>query len=193
MRLVEPGGTLVQASCSSRVTGDAFHTTVIGRGPRRGSPLVVFARTGHPLDHPIGFPEGAYLKAVFAHVDPDCRASPTLPQSDRNCRPEARVGRMRRMAAPKFAPVAPLDHARGYESPDHVPDTWRADRPAEVQGRQPSGARLGFQGPDQGYAITLAARLRPRCTSSRRVGRRRRRRLHGDRACGGRRCTGGRP
>ena len=65
------------------------------------------------------------------------------------------------MAAPRFAPVTPLDRARGYESPDHVPDAWRADRPAEVQGRQPVGARLGYQGPDQGYAIALAERLRP--------------------------------
>jgi hypothetical protein len=65
------------------------------------------------------------------------------------------------MAAPKFAPVTPLDAARGYESPDHVPETWTADRPAEIQGRQPVGARLGYQGPDQGYALTLAARLRP--------------------------------
>ena len=65
------------------------------------------------------------------------------------------------MAAPKFSPVAPLDDARGYESPDHVPDRWSADRPADLSGRQPTGARLGFQGPDQGYALTLAARLRP--------------------------------
>jgi len=65
------------------------------------------------------------------------------------------------MAAPKFSPVTPLDRARGYESPDHVPEQWHADRPAEVRGRQPVGARLGFQGPDQGYAITLAERLRP--------------------------------
>lgn len=64
------------------------------------------------------------------------------------------------MAAPKFAPVTPLDRARGYESPDHVPDAWRADRPAEVQGRQPSGPRLGYQGPDQGYAMMLAERVR---------------------------------
>ncbi len=64
------------------------------------------------------------------------------------------------MAAPKFAPVTPLDRARGYESPDHVPDGWLADRPADVRGRQPSGPRLGYQGPDQGYAITLAERLR---------------------------------
>ena len=65
------------------------------------------------------------------------------------------------MAAPKFSPVAPLDDARGYESPDHVPDRWSADRPADLPGRQPTGPRLGFQGPDQGYALTLAARLRP--------------------------------
>jgi hypothetical protein len=65
------------------------------------------------------------------------------------------------MAAPKFSPVTPIDTSRGYESPDHVPDGWTADRPAEVVGRQPVGARLGFQGPDQGYALTLAARLRP--------------------------------
>jgi hypothetical protein len=68
---------------------------------------------------------------------------------------------MTAMAAPKFSPVPPLDRARGYESPDHVPDGWMPDRPAEVHGRQPVGARLGFQGPDQGYALTLAARLRP--------------------------------
>jgi hypothetical protein len=65
------------------------------------------------------------------------------------------------MAAPKFSPVAPLDDARGYESPDHVPEPWTGDRPAELTGRQPTGARLGFQGPDQGYALTLAARIRP--------------------------------
>ena len=64
------------------------------------------------------------------------------------------------MAAPKFAPVTPLDRTRGYESPDHVPGAWRANRPAEVHGRQPVGPRLGYQGPDQGYAIALAERLR---------------------------------
>ncbi len=67
----------------------------------------------------------------------------------------------RRMAAPKFAPVSPIDDARGYESPDHVPGPWVADRPADISGRQPAGPRLGYQGPDQGYALTLAARLRP--------------------------------
>lgn len=65
------------------------------------------------------------------------------------------------MAAPKFAPLDPTAHPRGYESPPYVPDGWRADRPAEVDGRQPTGRALGYQGPDQGYALTLASRVRP--------------------------------
>jgi hypothetical protein len=66
------------------------------------------------------------------------------------------------MAAPKFAPLDPTAHPRGYESPPYVPDRWVADRPAEVDGRQPTGRALGYQGPDQGYALTLASRVRPK-------------------------------
>ncbi|MGI9052188.1 MAG: hypothetical protein ACR2HQ_05985 [Ilumatobacteraceae bacterium] len=65
------------------------------------------------------------------------------------------------MAAPRFSPVDPLENARGYQSPDHVPDEWKADRPGDLTGRQPAGAHLGYQGPDQGYALLLANRLRP--------------------------------
>jgi 23S rRNA (cytosine1962-C5)-methyltransferase len=68
VRLLEPGGILVQASCSSRVTSDEFVAQVARSAHAAGRPLDVFARTGHPIDHPIGFPEGAYLKAVFARV-----------------------------------------------------------------------------------------------------------------------------
>jgi hypothetical protein len=64
------------------------------------------------------------------------------------------------MAAPKFAPVAPLDEARGYESPAHIPDSWTNDRPGDLRGRQPQGPALGYQGPDQGYALALAGRFR---------------------------------
>lgn len=66
--LVEPGGTLVQASCSSRVPADDFYATVERAAKAAGRPLRVTAWTGHPPDHPIGFPEGAYLKALFADV-----------------------------------------------------------------------------------------------------------------------------
>ncbi len=66
------------------------------------------------------------------------------------------------MAAPRFSPVPPTDHARAYESPDHVPDPWMPDRPGEIQGFQPAGRQLGAQGPDQGFALRIASRLRPR-------------------------------
>jgi 23S rRNA (cytosine1962-C5)-methyltransferase len=66
--VIAPGGTLVQASCSSRVSADDFHTTIERAARAAGRPLRVTARTGHPPDHPIGFPEGAYLKALFALV-----------------------------------------------------------------------------------------------------------------------------
>src|SRR5262245_26332062 len=68
--------------------------------------------------------------------------------------------RTKAMAAPKFAPVPPIDTVRTYESPEHIPAPWMPDRPAEINGRQPEGERLGFQGPDQGYVLTLAERFR---------------------------------
>ena len=66
------------------------------------------------------------------------------------------------MAAPPFVPVDPVDRPRAYASPDYVPVTWSADRPAAIAGRQPSGPRLGSPGPDQGYAMLLAERMRNR-------------------------------
>ena len=64
------------------------------------------------------------------------------------------------MAAPKFSPTAPTAVARAYTSPDHVPSAWMPDRPADIEGFQPIGARLGSQGPDQGFAIKIANSLR---------------------------------
>lgn len=66
------------------------------------------------------------------------------------------------MAAPRFSPVPPTDHARAYESPDHVPASWVPDRPGDIDGFQPEGPRLGDPGPDQGYALRIAAQLRPK-------------------------------
>lgn len=61
--LVASGGDFVIASCSSRVSPDAFFDAVL-----RGRALQVIERTGHALDHPVGFPEGRYLKCLFARV-----------------------------------------------------------------------------------------------------------------------------
>lgn len=66
------------------------------------------------------------------------------------------------MSAPKFARVSSNDVVRTYGSPDHVPANWVPGRPAEIEGRQPVGDRLGYQGPDQGYMLTLARRFTDR-------------------------------
>jgi hypothetical protein len=66
------------------------------------------------------------------------------------------------MAAPQYVPTVVTERTKAYESPDHVPGPWRADRPGEVIGRQPSGSQLGAQGPDQGYALTIASTFRDR-------------------------------
>ena len=59
------------------------------------------------------------------------------------------------MAAPDYVPKPTDDTARVYSSPPRRPESWMADRPAELSGRQPLGARLGAPGPDQGFALKL--------------------------------------
>ena len=68
VRLVEPGGVLMQASCSSRVTPEAFFETVEAAAVAAGRPLSLIRRTGHDIDHPVGFAHGEYLKAGFWSV-----------------------------------------------------------------------------------------------------------------------------
>ncbi|MBN1810808.1 MAG: class I SAM-dependent methyltransferase [Anaerolineae bacterium] len=64
--VLQPGGTLVQSSCSSRVDAETFFETVNRAAVQAGRPLHEIERAGHALDHPIGFKEGAYLKCLFA-------------------------------------------------------------------------------------------------------------------------------
>jgi 23S rRNA (cytosine1962-C5)-methyltransferase len=66
LTVLRKGGTLVQASCSSRVDADSFFASVHQSAQEAGRKLTEIARTGHALDHPIGFKEGAYLKCLFA-------------------------------------------------------------------------------------------------------------------------------
>jgi hypothetical protein len=60
------------------------------------------------------------------------------------------------MAAPEHVPTKPAQTVRSYVSPPRRAGSWRADRPGEIEGRQPEGERLGTPGPDQGYALKLA-------------------------------------
>ncbi len=66
--VLRPGGTLVQASCSSRVDADSFFESIHQSAREAGRRLAEIERTGHALDHPIGFAEGAYLKCLFATI-----------------------------------------------------------------------------------------------------------------------------
>jgi 23S rRNA (cytosine1962-C5)-methyltransferase len=65
LAVTKPGGTLVQASCSSRVPADEFVQAVLDAAASAGRDVHVTRRTGHALDHPIGFEYGEYLKAVY--------------------------------------------------------------------------------------------------------------------------------
>ena len=87
------GGTLVQASCSSRVSEEDFYAVVHRAAKAAGRPLQELERTGHGLDHPITFPEGAYLKCLFA------RARDPLPASGRG--PARDTGGKSQPPAPK--------------------------------------------------------------------------------------------
>jgi len=69
MPLLKRGGLLVQASCSSRVDTEQFLFGVQSAAGYAGRQTEVIATTGHGLDHPIGFTEGAYLDCVFATVN----------------------------------------------------------------------------------------------------------------------------
>jgi 23S rRNA (cytosine1962-C5)-methyltransferase len=64
--LLEPGGTLLQASCSSRVSSSQLLEVVQRAAEERGVGLRSVTTTGQPVDHPVGFAEGEYLCAVIA-------------------------------------------------------------------------------------------------------------------------------
>ena len=68
LRLVRPGGTLMLASCSSRVSAEQFFDTVLDAAVAAGRSVTEIARTAHDVDHPVTFREGAYLKAGFWRV-----------------------------------------------------------------------------------------------------------------------------
>ncbi|CAL2085736.1 23S rRNA (cytosine1962-C5)-methyltransferase [Tenacibaculum sp. 190524A05c] len=64
-KLTAKKGLLVLASCSSRVVADDFfdiNEDVLESGKRR---FKTELKTYHDSDHPIGFPEGAYLKCAY--------------------------------------------------------------------------------------------------------------------------------
>lgn len=68
LNVLEPVGILVSASCSARVPSEMFFEAVKRTAQKNGRNLQVLQKTGHALDHPVGFPEGEYLKCMFSLV-----------------------------------------------------------------------------------------------------------------------------
>jgi hypothetical protein len=69
------------------------------------------------------------------------------------------------VAAPEHVPVDRNRPVRAYESPPRRPEPWLATRVGEVVDTgQPRGDRLGSQGPDQGYMLSLARRFEGKLT-----------------------------
>jgi 23S rRNA (cytosine1962-C5)-methyltransferase len=68
LAVLAPDGVFVMASCSSRITADQFFDLVHETARAAGRPLTELARAGHAADHPVNFPEGAYLKCLFSRL-----------------------------------------------------------------------------------------------------------------------------
>lgn len=65
VKLTSKKGMLVLASCSSRVTATAFYDINAQTLQQFNRPFKIEQKTQHDIDHPIGFPEGAYLKCGY--------------------------------------------------------------------------------------------------------------------------------
>jgi 23S rRNA (cytosine1962-C5)-methyltransferase len=66
---LRPGGILVAASCSAHVAAAEFHDLVREAAQRSGRPWRELWTSGHAQDHPVGFPEAEYLKALCLAFD----------------------------------------------------------------------------------------------------------------------------
>ncbi len=67
---VRPGGILVSCSCSGLVSEQQFLSVLANAAGEAKVELQIFRISGAAPDHPVrsDFPEGRYLKAVFARV-----------------------------------------------------------------------------------------------------------------------------
>jgi 23S rRNA (cytosine1962-C5)-methyltransferase len=69
LKIVARNGILLLASCSSRVTSDEFFALNEQVLRQSGRKFQEMERHFHDIDHPIGFKEGAYLKAIYYQMD----------------------------------------------------------------------------------------------------------------------------
>ncbi|WP_053991361.1 class I SAM-dependent rRNA methyltransferase [Mangrovimonas sp. TPBH4] len=65
VQLTAKNGLLVLASCSSRVVAQAFFDINNQALSKAGRKFKLILKTQHDIDHPVNFPEGAYLKCGY--------------------------------------------------------------------------------------------------------------------------------
>ena len=68
IKLVAKNGTLVMASCSSRITAEEFADLIVKTAKKENCKLELFELTGHASDHPVKIPEGKYLKCAYCRI-----------------------------------------------------------------------------------------------------------------------------
>ena len=70
LSLVEEGGIFVTCSCSGMVPMEEFAFIVRGAAANAGRRVQIFKKSGAGPDHPVAadYPEGEYLKCIFARV-----------------------------------------------------------------------------------------------------------------------------
>ena len=67
-RRTQNGGVLFAASCSAPVDAREFYHAVDLGIKTSGKSYEELMRTGHAIDHPVSFKEGAYLKSIFCRI-----------------------------------------------------------------------------------------------------------------------------
>jgi 23S rRNA (cytosine1962-C5)-methyltransferase len=72
LKLASKKAILVMASCTSRINSDEFFDimeSAVQKAKRASHTGItsyeILEKTFHDIDHPIGFPEGAYLKTIY--------------------------------------------------------------------------------------------------------------------------------
>ena len=71
LKAVKPGGLFLTCSCSGAVAEERWRQAVRKAAADAGRGLTLFEATGPGNDHPVAgdFPQGRYLKALFARVE----------------------------------------------------------------------------------------------------------------------------
>jgi len=69
IQLTKRGGVLILASCSSRVSAEQFYEVNAQAFDSSNRKVQLLETTSHDTDHPVGFPEGAYLKCGYYKIN----------------------------------------------------------------------------------------------------------------------------